>query len=81
MGCYVTVGDGGNYVTFHELNVHIKIKKIKAQSDRVSNREFFKTHILKSAVTTAPWLLFNKRCPRLSAVLEERKICKYGTLI
>ena len=26
-GCYVTVDDGGNYVTFHELNVRIKIKK------------------------------------------------------
>ena len=22
-GCYVTVDDGGNYVTFHELNVRI----------------------------------------------------------
>ena len=32
VGCYVTVDDGGNYVTFHELNVRIKIKTItKAQ--------------------------------------------------
>ena len=38
--CYVTVNDGGNYVTFHELNVRIKIKTItKAQFDSVSNRE------------------------------------------
>ena len=27
LGCYVIVDDGGNYVTFHELNVRIKIKK------------------------------------------------------
>ena len=26
---YVIVDDGGNFVTFHELNVRIKIKKIK----------------------------------------------------
>ena len=40
-GCYVTVDDGGNYVTFHELNVRIKIKTItKAQLDGVSNCEF-----------------------------------------
>ena len=38
--CYVTVDDGGNYVTFHELNIPIKIKTItKAQLDSVSNRE------------------------------------------
>ena len=28
VGCYVTVNDGGNYVTFHELNVRKKIKTI-----------------------------------------------------
>ena len=40
VGCYVTVDDCANYVTFHELNVRIKIKTItKAQLDRVSNRE------------------------------------------
>ena len=40
VGCYVTVDDGGNYVTFHGLNVRIKIKTItKAQLDSVSNRE------------------------------------------
>ena len=40
VGCYVTVDDGSNYVTFHELNVRIKIKTItKAQLDSVSNRE------------------------------------------
>ena len=40
VGCYVTVDDGGNYVTFHELNVRIKIKTItKVQFDSVSNRE------------------------------------------
>ena len=27
LGHYVIVDDGGNYVTFHKLNVHIKIKK------------------------------------------------------
>ena len=50
--CYVD--DGGNYVTFHELNVRVKIKKItKAKSDSVSNRQFY------SAVTTAlRFLLF-----------------------
>ena len=26
-GQYVMVDDGGNYVTFHKLNVRIKIKK------------------------------------------------------
>ena len=42
VGCYVTVDDSGNYVTFHELNVRIKIKTItKAQFDSVSNRELF----------------------------------------
>ena len=42
VGCYVTVNDGGNYVTFHELNVHKKIKTIaKAQLDSVSNRELY----------------------------------------
>ena len=52
-GRYVTVDDGGNYVTFHELNRRLrKDKKItKAQSDSVSNREFL------SAVTTAPRFL------------------------
>ena len=41
LGCYVTVDDGGNFVTFHELNVRIRIKRVKkAQSDTVSNREF-----------------------------------------
>ena len=41
-GRYVTVDDGGNHVTFHELNQRLrKDKKItKAQSDSVSNREF-----------------------------------------
>ena len=38
VGCYVTVVDGGNYVTFYELNVR---KKIKAQLDSVSNRELY----------------------------------------
>ena len=28
LGHYVIVDDGGNYVTFHKLNIHIKIKKI-----------------------------------------------------
>ena len=37
VGCYVT-DDGGNYVTFHELNRRWKITK--AQLDSVSNREF-----------------------------------------
>ena len=42
LGRYVTVDDGGNHVTFHELNQRLrKDKKItKAQSDSVSNREF-----------------------------------------
>ena len=40
-GRYVIIDDGGNYVTFHELNVRIKIKK--------NNK--------KSAVTTAPRFL------------------------
>ena len=32
VGCYVTVNDGGNYVTFHEVNVRKKMKTIaKAQ--------------------------------------------------
>ena len=41
-GHYVTVDDGDNHVTFHELNQRLrKDKKItKAQSDSVSNREF-----------------------------------------
>ena len=42
VGCYVTVDDGDSYVTFHGLNVRIKIKTItKAQFDSVSNRELF----------------------------------------
>ena len=28
LGRYVIVDVGGNYVTFHELNIHMKIKKI-----------------------------------------------------
>ena len=41
VGCYVTEDDGGNSVTFHELNDRIKIKTMtKAQLDSVSNREF-----------------------------------------
>ena len=28
LGRYVTVDDGGNYVMFHKLKVHLKIKKI-----------------------------------------------------
>ena len=32
VGCYVTVDDGGNYVTFHELNVRKKIKTIAKRS-------------------------------------------------
>ena len=28
LGRYIIVDDGGNYVTFHKLNAHIKIKKI-----------------------------------------------------
>ena len=44
VGCYVTVDDGGNYVTFHGLNVRIKIKTItKAKLDSVSNRELNST--------------------------------------
>ena len=31
-GGYVIVDDGANYVTFHELNVRIKIKKINYES-------------------------------------------------
>ena len=42
VGCYVTVDDGGNYVTFHELNVRKKIKTIaKTQLDSASNRELY----------------------------------------
>ena len=42
VGCYVTVDDGGNYVTFRELNVRKKMKKIaKAQLDTASNRELY----------------------------------------
>ena len=48
VGCYVTVDDGSNYVTFHELNVRIKIKTIsKAQLDSVVTVSFnarFKPH-------------------------------------
>ena len=41
VGCYVTVDDNGNYVTFHKLNVRVKIKEItNAQSDSLSNHEF-----------------------------------------
>ena len=52
VGCYVT-DDGGNYVTFHELNRRSRKdwKITKAQLDSVSNREFL------SAVTTAPRVL------------------------
>ena len=32
VGCYVTVDDGGNYVTFHELTVRKKIKTIGKRS-------------------------------------------------
>ena len=41
VGCYVT-DDGGNYVTFHELNRRLRKdwKITKAQLDSVSNREF-----------------------------------------
>ena len=41
VGCYVT-DNGGNYVTFHELNRHSRkdSKITKAQLDSVSNREF-----------------------------------------
>ena len=39
-GRYVTVDDGGNHVTFHELNQRLRKDKKKAQSDSVSNREF-----------------------------------------
>ena len=28
LGRYVIVDDSGNYVMFHELNIHVKIKKI-----------------------------------------------------
>ena len=38
VSCYVTVDDGGNYVTFHELNIRIKTIT-NAQLDSVSNRE------------------------------------------
>ena len=41
VGCYVTVDDSDNYVTFRELNGRIKRKTItKAQLDSVSNLEF-----------------------------------------
>ena len=41
VGCYVTVDNGGNYDTFHELNVRIKRKTItKGQLDSVSSLEF-----------------------------------------
>ena len=53
VGGYVTVDDGGNYVTFHGLNVRIKIKTIKkAQLDSVSNRE------LKRGLNCTAVLLF-----------------------
>ncbi len=39
---YGTVDDSSSYVTFHKLNVHIKIKTIaKAQLDSVSSRELY----------------------------------------
>ena len=42
VGCYVTVDDGGNYVTFHELNVRKKINTIaETQVDSASNRELY----------------------------------------
>ena len=42
VGCYVKVDDGGNYVTFHELDVRKKIKTIsKAQLDSVTNRKLY----------------------------------------
>ena len=38
LGCCVIVDDGGNYVTFHELNVRIKIKKTIAPHNESLNR-------------------------------------------
>ena len=34
LGRYVTLNDGGNYVTSHELNVRIKINKNNNSSER-----------------------------------------------
>ena len=36
-GRYVRVDDGGNYVTFHELNVGIKIKCHVSRAERSHN--------------------------------------------
>ena len=36
-GRYVTVDDNGNYVTFHELNVRIKIKCYVSRAERLHN--------------------------------------------
>ena len=36
-GRYVTVDDGGNYVVFHKLNVHIKIKCRILRAKRLHN--------------------------------------------
>ena len=64
VGCYVTVDDGGNYVTFHKLNVRIKIKTItKAQLDSVSNRE------LKRGLNRTAVLFFKPRSRRLGGFL------------
>ena len=63
VGCYVTVDDGDNYVTFYGLNVRIKIKTItKAQLDSVSNRE------LKRGLNRTAVLL--TALPKAGAVLE-----------
>ena len=40
LGRYVTPGDGGNYVTFHELNVRIKIKKILTHNAKTETSKF-----------------------------------------
>ena len=34
LGRYVTLDDGGNYITFHELNDHVKINNNNNSSQR-----------------------------------------------
>ena len=58
VGCYVTVDDGGNYVTFHELNVRKKIKTIgKAQLDGLNRTAVLFFFVLSVTISKPPRMM------------------------
>ena len=80
LGRYVIADDGGNYVTFHDLNVSIKIKKNNYPSQRELGLPVFQVK-MNYKLNQVPRLLFTVRKESLRAVLLPSTHRAQGTML